>query len=462
MSGVIRLSVLLPLMKQKVHNRLTTLQRDGRLMELLKGSGLVLFFKILGALSGYAFVILVSRSAGASGYGVYELAYTAIMIITVLSRLGLESAIVKYISGYQISGEFGKIRKVYAKSAWTIFVMSVGFGVVFYALAEPLATVFDGPELAMSFRWMAIFTPVFALLQLNAEALRGLRRMRDFSLLQNGSIMGLAVLVFWLMEQRGEAGGLEAVQAFCYSITALTVWSFWLLFRSHRDDLNGARSESIDFSSVIRTALPMLVSGSMYLVMSWTDTLMVGYFLGDEPVGIYRFAFKMATLITFSQFAINSIAAPMLSSFHATQDVGGMRKVIHQIAWINLLLSLPIFIVFTFFPTWVLETAVGDEFVQGVPSLQILAIGQLVNALCGPVLYTLNMTGYERDSQRIMLWTAGLNTVLNLMLIPQMGILGAAIATTLSMMLWNVVAGWKVYSYFNIISLPLPWRWRPK
>lgn len=435
-------------------------------MELLKGSGLVLLFKVIGALAGYVFAILISNLSGPGGYGIFELATTAIMIITVVSRLGLESAIVKYISSFHVEGHFGKIRRIYAVSSIAVLGVSVVLGAAFVFFSDEVAHWFSKSEeeelLAECFVWMGYLTPLFALLQLNAEALRGLKRMRDYSMLQNGTIMTLSVVFLWGMMESESVTGLTAVKAYSFAIAALLVVSFWMLFRAHKIELSGAASDSIDFRGVLKTAFPMFISGSVYLVMSWTDTLMVGGFMDDAHLGVYRFAFKMATLITFAQFAVNSIAAPMISEFSTQKNIAGLRSIIHQISWINLGMSFPIFIVFFIFPDWVLRTAVGESFLEGVLSLRILAVGQLVNALCGPVMNTLNMSGYEKDSQRIMLWTAAINAVLNFILIPKIGITGAAVSTTISMILWNAVAGYKVYGYFNIISLPIPWKWRPK
>lgn len=453
-------------MIDKVNSRISRIRKDGRLVELLRGSGLVLSFKILGALGGYAFAILLSKWAGARGLGLFEMVVTAITIISVVARLGLESAIVKYISGFHIKGELGKIRSIYGRSALVVIGVSVLISAVFFVLADKIAGLFSGFHpwiLTPAFKWAALFIPVFALLQLNAEALRGMKRMTDFSLLQNGSVMVLSVVILWLLSLTGDPiSGITGVDAYVYSLVILLIISFAMLFRAYRKDLNRAKPVNVDFRKVMKTAFPMFVSGSVYLVMSWTDTLMVGGMMTDADVGVYRFAFRMATLITFSQFAINSIAAPMISGFSTTQDTRGLRSIIHQIAWVNLLLSFPVFLVFVLFPEWVLITAAGDSFVGGISSLRILALGQVVNALCGPVMYTLNMTGHERDSQRIMLYTAVLNLVLNLVLIPRMGISGAAVATTVSMIIWNVAAGWKVYKYFSIISLPIPWNRRAK
>lgn len=422
----------------------------------------MLIFKILGALSGYAFTILVFRWAGQGGYGVFELAFTALTLITVVSRLGLESAIVKFISGYMVKGEHGKAVRVYQMSLLIITVLSLVCGVLLHLFAHPLAGYFSGRNLDIAFKWAAFAIPGYAILQLNGETLRGLKRMKQFSYLQNGSLMLLAAIGFYFYFSPESADGVGAVQAFLLAVYLLMIISFLFLGNAFRQDLNSSAKESVPLKPLIQAAIPMMISGSMFLVMSWTDTLMIGHFMKDEDVGLYRFVFKMATLITFAQFAINSIVAPMISGFMADKNITGLRKLIHQIGIINVIMSVPIFFIFAVFPEWILDTAGDGEMSEGVTVFVILAIGQVVNALCGPVMYTLNMSGYERVSQRIMLWTAILNFAANLVLIPIYGILGAAIATTVSMMIWNVVASIKVYQFFQVITLPIPWNWRRK
>lgn len=449
-------------MNDKIKKRVAQLSEDGRLMELLRGSGFVLLFKILGALSGYAFTILVFRWAGKGGYGVFELAFTALTLITVLARLGLESAIVKYISGYMVTKEYGKAVRIYQFSFWIILALSIALGAGLFVFATPLSSLFDGQNLSEAFQWAALAIPAYSILQLNGETLRGLKRMKEFSYLQNGTLMLLATMVFWLWFDRDLANGVAAVKAYVGAVYFLTIFSFYYLRTAYVKDLGSPTMLPVGRRGVISSAIPMMISGSMFLVMSWTDTLMIGHFMTDADVGLYRFVFKMATLITFAQFAINSIVAPMISGFMADQNIPGLRKIIHQIGLINLVMSLPIFLIFAVFPEWILDTAGNGDMSDGVTVFVILAIGQVVNALCGPVMYTLNMSGHEKVSQRIMLWTATLNLVANLVLIPMYGILGAAIATTVSMMIWNIVASFKVYQFFQVVTLPIPWKWRRK
>ena len=172
-------------------------------------------------------------------------------------------------------------------------------------------------------------------------------------------------------------------------------------------------------------------------------------------MGIYRLAFKVAALVTFAQFAINSIAAPMFSSFKAKGDMTGLRRMVRNIGYLNVLISGPIFISILLFPNLVLEFF-GDEFSKGSEPLIILAVGSVINALCGPVMYLLNMTGKEKAARNIIIVASVLNVVLNLTFIPTYGLIGAAYATSISTVIWNALAVVQIKKEYGFISIPHP------
>ena len=92
----------------------------------------------------------------------------------------------------------------------------------------------------------------------------------------------------------------------------------------------------------------------------------------------------------------------------------------------------------------------GPAFAQGQTCLLWLAIGQLSMTLCGPVMYVLNMTGFERIGNRILWSTALVNIALNVWIIPRHGIDGAAFTTALSLALWNGAAAWAVHKNLGL------------
>ena len=87
----------------------------------------------------------------------------------------------------------------------------------------------------------------------------------------------------------------------------------------------------------------------------------------------------------------------------------------------------------------------GNGFIKGVTALSILSIGQIVNAATGSVCILLVMTGYERDAVAGIGVSVVINIIMNVLLIPKWGIIGAAISTAFSLILWNILLTIWVY-----------------
>jgi O-antigen/teichoic acid export membrane protein len=272
-----------------------------------------------------------------------------------------------------------------------------------------------------------------ALWGLASEMLRGLGRMSGYASVQQGVLTALAVALMLSL-------GLNVVSAFGAALLVVAVAAVaqvaWSL---------PTGSKAIDMpasyrrSAMLSTAWPMLLGSAMFLVMSWTDTLLLGHFLDESEVGVYRVAFRLAAVITLVQAAVNSYAAPWFAERHAVGDDAGLRRALAQTTGLNVAFSVPAFLALAVAPAWWLGWF-GPAFESGAMCLLCLALGQLVNALCGPVMYLLNMTGHERVAQRIVWVAALLNLALNLWAIPRFGILGAAASTAATMVLWNVAA----------------------
>ena len=90
-------------------------------------------------------------------------------------------------------------------------------------------------------------------------------------------------------------------------------------------------------------------------------------------------------------------------------------------------------------------TLFGDEYVEAKNALIILLIAQLISSLCGSVGVYMNMTGKQLILQRFLLVALFLNIVLNWLLIPKYSLVGAAYATSISIMFWNVAGAFYLY-----------------
>jgi O-antigen/teichoic acid export membrane protein len=196
-------------------------------------------------------------------------------------------------------------------------------------------------------------------------------------------------------------------------------------------------------------SLPLLFIDGSLIVLNQTDTLMIGAFLGTRDVGIYGAAFKTAAWVSFILVSVNAIAAPMFGTLYAQGDRQALQRLVSTIArWMfypALLMALSLFMFAN-----PLLSLFGPEFVAAKWSLAALSVGHLVNVGAGSVGYLLMMTGHHNQCAFVFACSALINIMLNLIGIPLFGILGAAIATALSMMLWNLWLNRLVVKYLGI------------
>ena len=431
-------------------------------VKLLSGSGLVFGFKVLGAIAGYALAYVITTKYGAHTFGVFELCLTILTILGVLGRLGLDGALVRFIPEYFEKRQFNHLRSAYKFALKVALPISFVFSAILYFGAEQLAGFFNSDHLEDGFKITALIVPFSTWMGLNSESFRGMKNMVAYSFYQRGTVVLIACIAIMILGTKYPEWTHVPLIGFGIGVIGLSVTAGMYTPRRILA-LGEAQTTSNAFNSntFLSVAFPMLLSTSMFMVMNWTDTLMIGYFLEESHVGIYRLAFKVAALITFAQFAINSIAAPMFSSFKAKGDIEGLKKLVKNIGYLNVLISTPIFILILLFPEAVLHFF-GEEFTDGVAPLIILAIGSIINALCGPVMYLLNMTGKEIEARNIILIASILNIALNLTLIPlfislgKPGILGAAYATSISTVVWNALAVAQIKKQYGFISIPHP------
>jgi len=133
-----------------------------------------------------------------------------------------------------------------------------------------------------------------------------------------------------------------------------------------------------------------------------------------------------------------------------------MRQSIRRIGWLNTGFATPVFVALLFGSSWI-GGFFGEEFAtrEALSAFAILASAQWVNAMCGPVMYLLNMTDRERMALKILAASAVLNVVLNIWLVPRMGLVGAAWATAIGTVLWNTFAVVYIWRADGLLMNPL-------
>lgn len=433
--------------------------RDIHLKELFKGSSIAFSFKLFSVLLSYIFFYVIAKKFGAVGLGVFNTCFTILILTSVIAKLGLDTAIVKYIAQYVIKDNWRKISKLYYVSLFLIFIVGAIVGFLVFLFSEKLSLLFFENNNQRHLFQIISFTIIpFSITQLNSEYYRGLKKITAYSVLQNGTLYFIILMfVFFASNYYNNEEfliySLFITSVFLMLISTLFVLKGNYLFQS-KEEYDSNIQGGINKRKLLSVSLPMLFSNSLFIVMTWTDTLMLSAFHSEDIVGVYNIALKIASLNTIALIAINSIASPKFSEIYSSEGKRRFKRIVQQTTILSWLVSFPVFVFILMFPESVLQIF-GQEFLVGKNALIILSLGQIISALCGSTMIVLNMTGREKVGRNILIITVILNIIINYILIPRYGIIGAAIATMFSTVFWNLVSVVFIYKSFGFLTFPI-------
>jgi O-antigen/teichoic acid export membrane protein len=208
----------------------------------------------------------------------------------------------------------------------------------------------------------------------------------------------------------------------------------------------------------MRSMLPLSLLSGMQIINTQADVVMLGLFTTSEEVGVYRAATQGAMLVVFFLSAINLVIAPYISQLSTAGKKEQLQRLATTSARATLLAAAPVAAAFVLFGEPILSIVFGEEFAPGHVPLAILCVGQLVNAAAGSVGMLLNMSGHERDTARGVAVATVTNVILNLILVPRLGMTGAAIATAVTLVIWNALLCRQVWVRMGIQSTAIRFR----
>ena len=424
-------------------------------MELIKGASSTFLLKIVGLLIGYGLAIFITNKFGAFVFGQYVTALLIVEILSIISRLGIDTVLVRFISRYVHKGAFRLINQLFFKSIAIVTLSAVIFNLLLLFFSNYVADFMNLDEeyhLIVSFSFIPL-----VLFHMNTQAIRGLKQMLSFSFLNNVAITLFTFIAMIVLVAFSSSDKLP-IYAYVMSVFIMTISSYFLWFhhRSKIDDskFNNRESE-LSTKALFKVSVPLLLGQSMMLIMGKVDLFMLANMTSSDQVGIYNIALKLSMLAYMGLMAVNSIAAPKFSEIHSSGDVDALKKIVQQSTKTIFWVTLPVIILFLAFPKTILSVF-GEEFKLAAMALIILSISKMFSAISGSVGTFLQMVGKQNVFQNILIFTAIINIALNYTLIPTYGIDGAAFASAISGVIWNVLMIIYIKKNFGFYSIYFP------
>jgi O-antigen/teichoic acid export membrane protein len=181
------------------------------------------------------------------------------------------------------------------------------------------------------------------------------------------------------------------------------------------------------------------------LVFTQADTVLIGYFMNNADVGVYRVALGLALMVGITTAATREVLYPRVSRWNQNRETGLIERSLSRAFTYSLLFAIPVFIGGLILSDKLLFYLYGTEFARGSTVLIILLAVQMISIFQSFFASYLNAMDFPKEVFKITLITAVINIIMDIILIPVYGIEGAAIATLITISL-NVAYSWKIIS----------------
>ena len=422
---------------------------NNSLTSVAKGAGIVLFGLIVGNFLGMAYQIILGRILGPEMYGLYNLAMSVATIASSFSVFGLLGALARFIPFHLKRGETEIVRSTIDFSSIFVFSSGIILAIVLFVLADYVAvSIFSKPELATPLRIFAFGIPVLALQRVMRGITRGFKAVKYNVLVFNigDRVIKIAFFLVSMVFIYRLYGAICALIAGSFTTTILIMWL--IRFRIFPEYSSCRRTPVA--RSLLSFSWPLALTGFTFLFVSKTDKILLGYYLSSEDVGIYSPALVIAGMLVFVAEAFKYIFLPTVSEHFANKDISGLELLFKSTSKWIFLIVLPMFFLIMLFPREIITLLYGSKYVGGYMALIILSLGIAMNDLSGTAGNILVGGGHTKLNLICEVIAAATNIVLNIILIPRYGIVGAAAATGISYMTRNISSVSFVWATFRM------------
>jgi O-antigen/teichoic acid export membrane protein len=405
-------------------------------------AGTIFLIRVVSAAMAYLAQILLARWMGGSDYGVYVYVWTWVLLLGSMLDFGISASAQKIIPHYRASGDLDRLRGFLSGSRWGTLAASCVVSVLLAALIWALSSSIDAATV-MPLYLGCLTLPAFVV----ANTQDGIARSHDWMrlglmpqfIIRQAMIIGFTAGLFALGFQ---LGAVAAMAASCAAVWLAMIGQMIALNRKLGGHVaSGPRT--YDFRSWLATSLPILLVESFYLLLSYTDVLVLQQFRPAEEVGVYYAVVKTLALVSFIHYAMSATTAHRFTEYHAAGDTERLAAYVkHAIAW-------------TFWPSLAATLVLlamgkpllwlfGPQFTDGYGIMFVAAIGLVVRAAIGPVERLLNMLGHQNICALAYALSFAVNLALCLVLVPKFGGYGAAASTSAALTFETVLLFWIV------------------
>jgi O-antigen/teichoic acid export membrane protein len=423
-------------------------QVDGGLAQLAKGASIVFIGTVIGKVLALLGQIFIVRSLPPGEFGTIALAFTIVSAISGVLVLGTPQGAARLIA----ADDETRRKTDILRSALTIAAISGLIGAIgVYLLRFRIQQLTDTPGLAHLLSIFALFVITSPIQKVLIGGLRGFKRPGSKVLANDifGRISALSLFIGFLLV--GEPYFGAVAYWFTLPILVFCAAAYFL-------------NRSVALPKIIRTlpsvattkeflsySWPLAFSSSFVLLMSQLDILMIGYFLAPSDVGLYRAIQPLKEIVLFFLTSFTFLYLPIATEYF-TQNKYQELNTLYTTAtkWI-VTATFPIVLTCILFPQDIIFVLFTERYLPASTAFVILILGMFSRVFVGPNGAMVQAIGETRIEMYAALIGGISNGLFNIILVPEFGIEGAALATSLGFVVYNSTEIIAIYQRTGII-----------
>jgi O-antigen/teichoic acid export membrane protein len=406
--------------------------------KIASGASIVFIGMVISKLLSYIYRLIIAR-VGVSEYGLFSLGLGIIGIIIGISLFGLQRGVLRYVSYYRGKEDLRSVKGAITYSLKTSFMISFILSILLFLLSDFIAlNYFDNIDLSLILKILAIVIPINVVNEVSLHAILGFQKIR-YIIISKNIILNLVKVSLTLILLYFSINIIGIAIVYVISFLVSLIFSLYFLERKVFPIIKSKIRSIYVGKEIFSFSWPLVFSSFAMLIMGWSDTMMIGFFKTVKEVGLYNTALPTAQILYTVPQGLAFLVVPTLTYLFSKKDMNEFKTVYKSTTKWVFMLNIILFSIFVLFPKEIITILFGTEYSIAAPALVILSMGLFLN-------YSFILTNYiptvaNRTKLELLNISSGaiLNIILNIILIPKYGIMGAAVATSISFLLTSIL-----------------------
>jgi O-antigen/teichoic acid export membrane protein len=428
-------------MLRKSRNQLLKIKKNTFVQQSL----ITLILRFFGVITLFGFTVFLTKTYPPKIVGQYDFTRSFLLVVGSICLLGCDQSILYFKGRLNEKNTIEGIKKVYAKMVGLLFIMSGLIFSIFWSIdSHYFNNYFSDPGVYSILLKSSAVLFFYGLTTLNTEVFRALDHFYVAELFRNTIKYIPLIIGAVLLSYCDKMDYL--VEVFLTGFVLLSIITTLLIFIYFNKAKVENENETVVFTykEIATKSYPIAISGmALFLLMSF-DILFLKKYRDDSTVAFYSVAIKLMTILSMVIITVNITVSSKISEYFFSKNKTDLIKIIQHASRLIFALTFPAVTIICIFPEFILGLF-GKEYVAAKDALLILIVGQGICSAFGTAPVYLNMTGRQHIFQIILIVAVLINFILNRVLIPQYGMVGAATSFVVSSIFWNGITAIVIY-----------------